>query len=135
LKIADRTGGDRSVTDLPYDDRLKVSAVPIDMYGDAIKASGSFHVTAFDLDDPADPTIGQWDFPLSDAEKNWFGKLFLYNYILECPWQKVPRHGELTIKVVFLDALTQRELEAQTIIHVTPPPPNSVATISPTTKP
>jgi hypothetical protein len=123
LKVADRTGGDRSITGLAYDDRLKIYVAPIDAYGDVIKAAGSFRVQAFDLAATGEQAIGDWKFPLADAEKNWYGKFLLYNYVLECPWQKPPRHSELTIKVTFIDALTRRQLEAQIVVHVTLPPP------------
>jgi hypothetical protein len=122
LKIADRTGGDRSTNGLAYDDRLKIYAAPLDAYGDTIKSAGAFRVQAFDLAAANDQLIGDWSFPLSDAEKNWYGKYLMYNYVLDCPWQTPPLHGELTIKVTFIDALTQRQFEAQTVVHVTPPP-------------
>jgi outer membrane murein-binding lipoprotein Lpp len=122
LKINDATGGDRSVAGMGYDDRLKIYVVPTDKYGDAIKAAGSFRVQAFDLAEKDDQSIGDWNFPALDYEKNFYGKYMSYTYVLDCPWQKPPGHGELTVKITFVDALTQRELVVQTVVHVTPPP-------------
>ena len=45
----------------------------------------------------------------------------LYGYIMKCPWQKVPTHPELTLKVTFHDELTGREIAQQKVVKVALP--------------
>jgi hypothetical protein len=106
---------------------LKVYIVPTDADGDSLKASGSFVIDAFDLADPAHPTIGHWTFDLEAARKSWVDGTLLYTYALTCPWQQtVPSHNELTIRVTFLDELSQRTFEAQRTVKVrTDEPPKT----------
>jgi hypothetical protein len=42
--------------------------------------------------------------------------------VLTCPWQVVPEHAELTIKITFVDALTGRRFTKQNVIQIQPPP-------------
>ncbi len=44
----------------------------------------------------------------------------LYTYVLECPWQTVPPHPDLTVKVTFDDELTGRRFVDQTQVKVHP---------------
>ena len=97
---------------------LKVYIVPTDGAGEPIKAAGSFVVKAFDLAGKGDSGMKQWDFPLDQAAKNWFGKATLYTYVLTLPLQEMPKRGEVTVHVTFTDALTGREFSAQRVIKI-----------------
>lgn len=104
------------------DEGLKVYVVPIDIEGDPIKAAGEFTVEAFDLSDPANPLIGRWTFDGRQKEL-WYSELMLYNFVLPCPWQhRVPGDEKLTVRVTFVDELTQRQFTAQKVVPVRPPP-------------
>lgn len=117
------TGGADLDPSKPGDEGIAVYVVPIDQTGDKLKAAGSFDIEAFDLTDPSGPLVGHWHFDLQQAKSNWVSALLEYNYVLTCPWQKViPRHPDLTVKVTFLDALTQTPFTAQRVVHVNLPP-------------
>lgn len=118
LSFGRLTGGDRRDGTSGPDDEIKVYVVPIDVVGDSLKSAGSFVVEAFDLA-AAEPRIGRWEFPLADAAKNWYGKALLYTYVLPCPLPKPPAHADLTIKVTFVEGLTQRQFVAQRDVHMT----------------
>jgi hypothetical protein len=122
LRLGRLTGGSRLDGGVPYDLGLKVYAVPFDEQSDAIKAAGTFSVQAFDLDDTAHPLLGTWDFDVQHARAAWISALGNYTYVLRCPWQTVPKHPNLTVKVTFVDVLTGRIFTEQRVVSVTPPP-------------
>jgi hypothetical protein len=97
---------------------LKVYVVPTDDAGEPLKAAGAFVVEAFDLAAGGENLIGRWEFPLADAAKNWFGKGLLYTYLLPLPLEKPPAHEQITLRVVFRDALTGREIAAQRVVKI-----------------
>jgi hypothetical protein len=119
LKLGKLTGGARTRADLPYDDAIKVYAVPTDEGGDELKAAGSFVVSAFDLADAEHPLIGQWEFGADEVRKLWYGDGLLYNYVLTAPLPRAPKHDELTIRVAFTDSLTGRKFEAERKARIT----------------
>ena len=106
----------------PGDDGLKVYITPTDGAGQQLKAAGSFVVEAFDLARGDNARIGRWEFPLDQAEKNWFGRALLYGYVLQCPWQQRPEHPDLTLKVSFTDALTGRVFMEQKVVKINASP-------------
>ena len=111
------TGGADLDPKQPGDDGLKIYVVPTDGRGQPLKAAGSFVVEAFDLAKGDNHRVGRWEFPLDQAEKNWFGEAMLYTYVLTAPWQdQRPEHGELTIRVSFTDALTGRTFIEQKVV-------------------
>ena len=124
LKFGRLTGGADLDPSRPGDEGIKVYVVPIDGTGQQIKAAGSFVVEAFDLGKSQPPRqVGRWEFPLDQAAKNWFGQALLYTYVLTCPWQAAPpQDADLTLRVTFTDALTQRQFTEQKQIRVNPPP-------------
>jgi hypothetical protein len=122
LRLEKLTGGYRPDPNKIGDVMVKVYAVPTDQYGDPIKAAGSFKVELFDLALSTNNRIGQWDFDLKTAESRWYSVLFLYDYVLNCPWQTVPTHSDLLLRVSFTDALTQRTFTVDKPITIQPPP-------------
>jgi hypothetical protein len=121
LKIGSLTGGDNPESTASSDSMLKVYAVPLDEDGVPIRAAGSFKIEAFDLQDPAKPTIGTWTFDQAQTQKSFYSTLMLYTYVLPCPWQINPAHSGLTLRVTFDDALTGREFVQQVETKVRPP--------------
>jgi hypothetical protein len=121
LWFARLTGGE-NWDGKPGDDGLKIGIVPIDQWGDAIKAAGAFKIEAFDLDEPTHPLIGTWQFSQEQSAKVFYNRLTLYTYVFRCPWQTVPRHEHLTVKVTFDDELTSREFVGQCQVAVSLPP-------------
>ena len=121
LSIGSLTGGYQPAGSL-FDMGLQVYAVPTDEQGEPIKAAGSFKVDAYDLQEPNHPLIGQWSFGPGQTRQLFYAHLSLYTYILQLPWQTVPRHHEVTIHVTFIDELTERKLTAQRVVKVNPPP-------------
>ena len=123
LKFGRLTGGADLDPSKPGDEGLKIYITPIDEAGEQLKAAGAFTVEAFDLANKDHPLVGSWRFPLSEAAHNWYGRALLYCYVLTCPWQHgPPAHADLTIKVTFTDALTQRYFIAQEIVKIRVPP-------------
>ncbi len=113
IKIGALTGGDNPDSTQAADTQLKVYVVPIDGDGTPIKAAGSFIVEVFDLGDPKFPLIGTWKFDEAHSKDLFYSQLGLYTYVLTCPWQKIPMHPNLTVRVKFDDALTGREFAGQ----------------------
>jgi hypothetical protein len=112
------TGGAKINLDSPVDDGIKVYIYPTDGSSQPIKAAGSFVVEVFDLAKQSDNLVGHWEFPVSEAKKNWYGHAMLYTYVLPCSWQNWPMHHELTLRVTFRDELTQAEFVKEKVIHV-----------------
>jgi hypothetical protein len=100
------------------DKGVEVYVVPTDGTGQQIKAAGSFVLDAFDLAAGDNVRVAHCEHPLDQAEKNWYGEAMLYTYVLKCPWQTRPKHGEVTVRVEFRDALTGRVLTGQKIVKV-----------------
>jgi outer membrane murein-binding lipoprotein Lpp len=121
LKIGNLTGGDNPNSLAGADTRLLVYAVPVDENGVPIEAAGSFKIQAFDLDDPNKPLIGTWAFNQNQIKGLFYSQLGLYTYVLACPWQTVPAHPNLTVRVTLDDALTGREFVQQVQCKVRPP--------------
>lgn len=122
LSFGRLTGGADIDPKKPGDQGLALYLEPVDQGGQVIKAAGSFDIDAFDLADPADPLIGHWHFSIEEAKDAWNGFSFVYSYVLICPWQKMPKHEDITVKATFFDELTQTPFHAQQIVHITLPP-------------
>lgn len=121
LSVGRLTGGHRPAT-AAFDDGFSVYVVPTDDDGDPIKSAGAFKIEAFQLQEPTHPLIGTWSFNLDQTRKLFYAHLSLYTYVLQCPWQIVPKHRQLTLHITFIDQLTGRQLSADRTITAEPPP-------------
>jgi len=121
LSFGRLTGGADLDPARPGDEGIKIYVVPTDQHGDPLKSAGTFVVEAFNLASQTDVRIGRWEFDSTQSMQAWYGKGFLYTYVLTCPWQSVPESGELTLKVSFTDTLTGRQLTAQRTVNVSTP--------------
>lgn len=119
LELGRLTGGLDLDGNKPGDEGVKVYIAPVDAESQPIKMAGSFTIEVFDLADKENPLIGVWTFDVAEVRKRWRGSFLDYNYVLECPWKdRVPIHDELTIKIAFLDELTQTAFKTQTVVAV-----------------
>jgi outer membrane murein-binding lipoprotein Lpp len=121
LQIGRLTGGENWDPAKPGDNGIKVEVVPVDGQGEKLKAAGSFTIDVFDLAEAADTHIAHCHFDVDQARKQWFGSGLLYAYVFKCPWDKVPAHNELTIRVTYHDELTEREFTRQQVVKVNLP--------------
>ncbi|MCC6422743.1 MAG: hypothetical protein IT447_04640 [Phycisphaerales bacterium] len=121
LSFGRLTGGADLDAGRPGDEAIKVYIGPMDQQGDVLKSAGSFVIELFDLEQADRPLLGKWEFSTQQAAKNWFGQSLLYQYILTCPWQRVPEHQKLLVRVSFTDELTGRVFVDQRDITIKPP--------------
>ena len=122
LQFGRLTGGDNPNSVIGPDTLLDVYVVPVDGQGTAVKAAGAFTVEAFDLARRSGPPlVGTWQFPLARSRDLFFDRLGQYTYVLPCPWQTIPPHPDLTVRVTFDDELTGRRFVAQTQAKAHPP--------------
>jgi hypothetical protein len=122
LEFGRLTGGADLDPNKPGDEGLAVYLDPTDQTGQVLKAAGSFDIDAFDLAESNDPHIGHWHFSLEEAKNAWNGFAFVYAYALICPWQELPKHQGITVRVTFLDELSQTAFHAEEVVHVSLPP-------------
>jgi hypothetical protein len=118
LQVGRLTGGWDGDRKSPGDEGIVVYVNPVDEAGQPIKMVGTFTVEAFDLKETDSIPVGKWTFDIEAVRKAWRGSFMDYNYVLECPWQQRPKHQELTVKVTFLDELTQVPFRAQQVVQV-----------------
>jgi hypothetical protein len=114
-----------------------VYVCPFDQSNQRLKAAGSFVVEAFDLAASGNPRLGRWTFSRDEAAKLWAGFfVFDYYYVLDCPWQRLPEHSEVLIRVSFTDELTHLTFTADDKFNVQLPlPPLVMPSTAPATEP
>jgi len=122
LNFGRLTGGADIDPTKPGDEGLAVYVFPIDQHGQKLKAAGTFDIEAFDLADPSSSLVGKWHLDLDQANAGWNSTLLEYSYAFMLPWQKTPHHPDITVKVTFMDELTQTAFTAQKVVQVTLPP-------------
>lgn len=102
-----------------YGQTLRVFVVPTDQTGDLLKAAGQFEIRAFDFDRGERALVAAWRFSDTDAAARWNGQLLQYGYVLDCPLpEPVSADDSLAVQIVFIDLLTGRRLETETIARV-----------------
>jgi len=119
----DKLSGGYDEDGLPGDDGVVIYLRPIDRDGDTIKVVGDIRVELYDLENPSgQKLIGEYFFPADEVSRYWYGKLLTQHFTLKCPWQQgPPQHRELTVRVTFVDFLTQRVVATQTTCQVNLP--------------
>jgi hypothetical protein len=121
IRFGKLTGGYDSDPKNPGDEVVKVYVVPFDTQGDVLKAAGRITAEVFDLSESDKPLVARCESSLEDAPKNWYGKALLYEYVLTCPLDRTPRGADLTVRVTFMDELTQRTFVEQKQIKINLP--------------
>lgn len=120
LRLGRLCGGSDLDPDRPGDEALRVVATPVDGEGHTLKTAGRFVIELFDLS--ADPLqIGRWELGLDETRERWIDGPLVTGYVFELPWQQTPKNRELTLKVMFEDALTGRQFRQERAIKVQPP--------------
>lgn len=102
----------------PGDDGVTVFIQPKDRQGDVLKVVGAIRVELFDLQAPeGSKLIGECIVPAEKASEHWNGQLMTYHYSIRCPWRNSapPKHDEITIRVTFVDYLSERVITAQAV--------------------
>jgi hypothetical protein len=127
IEFARLTGGADLDPIKPGDEGVKVYASPVDENGAVIQAAGTLVVEAFDLDAGKNNQLGRWEFPTPESKKLWHALLLEAAYELTCPWQHVPTHPNVTLKLTFTDELTHASYSTQKVVTVQLPPPASAA--------
>jgi hypothetical protein len=121
----------------PGDDGVKVYLEPIDQYGSVLKAPGSVTVQLYDLAAEAkDNLVGQCRYDVDQAAKCWSSGFVAYWYGFTCPWKAgPPKHDQITVRVEFVDYLTGKKFEAQTIVKAALSPPATQPATRPASAP
>jgi hypothetical protein len=118
VEIASLTGG-VELDGGPGDDGVTVYVRPIDADGDVVKVAGDIRIELFDLSAPAGQReLGECRFTVDESRKLWYGKFMTQHYTLRCPWKIAPTSPEVTIRVTFVDFLTQRVMTDQRVVTV-----------------
>ncbi len=112
--------GGADYDDKPGHDGITVYIKPIDRDGDAVKVAGDIRVQLLDLAAPkGERDVGEYFIPHDQVSLLWYGKFATYHYTVRCPWLSgPPANDEITIRVTFVDFLTQRTMTAQTVCKV-----------------
>jgi len=128
MRITKLTGGFDLNHDGGADTGVRAYVQLFDTTGDLIKAAGTFTVEVFDLAVPDKPLVGKRTFPVEEADKYWYPMPLVYSFVLPVPWSTPPQHGELTVKVTYVDELTQRTFTSETVVHAKLGPTTAPAT-------
>ncbi|HTV49019.1 MAG TPA: hypothetical protein VMG59_11310 [Phycisphaerae bacterium] len=87
--------------------------------GQALPASGTFTIEAFDLAlQNGTQRIGRWVFTPEESKQDWYGMFGLNCFAFDCPWQIPPAHRDITFHVRFVDALTGRVFTSQMPVKI-----------------
>jgi hypothetical protein len=106
FRIGRLTGGADLQPNNPNDGGLRVFVTPFDDDGHPIQATGTLTVEAFDLEQSEGSRIGRWVFTPEQLKRAWQSFALIHGFVVDCPWQKLPTHAEIALKITFDDALT-----------------------------
>jgi hypothetical protein len=119
----DRLSGGDDYDKKPGDDGVTVYIRPIDQYGDVVKVAGDVLIQIYDLAaPPGSNLVGEYPVSVDQIAGLWHGRLLTGHFTIKCPWTKPPQHSDLTVRVRFVDYLTKRVVEAQSVVKVALPP-------------
>ena len=104
----------------PGDDGVRVMIRPWDQDGDLLKVAADITIEIYDLGNPeGSQKIGTHEFTAEQARKEWYSRFATGHYTLKCPWQKgPPAHTDLTVRVEFVDLLSGKTFNAQTVCKI-----------------
>lgn len=90
----------------------------IDGAGDLVKAAGSVKVELWDLDDPGNPLLADWEVKPDELTKSWTSTMLTNYYRLKFDITGLldDTKKELTVKVVFTDYVTGKVHRDQRVI-------------------
>ncbi|MBN2377972.1 MAG: hypothetical protein JXD22_16360 [Sedimentisphaerales bacterium] len=102
------------------DDGLVIYLLVRDQQGDVIKAAGEVEIEVWDLAaGQGQQQLGQWQFEFEKLGEYWLSGALADHYKFTLAWQagKKPTHANLTVKLVFKDALEGKVFEANKLIE------------------
>ena len=107
----------------PGHDGIKVFLEPIDQHGSVIKAPGAVTIQLFELASPeAKNLLAEYRFDLDETAKHWSSGFLAHHYSFPCRWKaRLPKHGEITVRVEFLDYLTGKKHTPQQVVKIALP--------------
>lgn len=88
--------------------RVKLYIEPRDDDGEPIKAPGDLSIDAYDLSTSPNTPLDHWELSAEDIRGKWRELASLHAFVIELPWNKLPRTKEIGVTVRFKDALTLR---------------------------
>lgn len=120
--VLGRLTGGYNGDDIPGDEALQVVLEPLDPDGSAIKAPGSLHVTAFEVNEQGlKRPISSWEISPDQLRRSWRCGIFLTGYQLILPWQSWPSCERIRVLAQFTLA-DGRLFEADRDITIHLPP-------------
>ena len=102
------------------DDGVVIYLLVRDQQGDVIKAAGEVEIEVWDLAaEEGEQQLGQWRFDFETLGKYWLSGALADHYKFKSAWQagKKPTHANLTVKLVFKDALEGKVFEVNKLIE------------------
>ena len=103
-----------------YDDGIVVYLHTLDREGDKIKSAGQVRLELWDLAEAeGNRQLGQWHYDMTDLGDYWLSGPLTYHFKFEHDWPegRTPKHGNLTIKLIYNDALTGKVFEVQKLVE------------------
>jgi len=94
----------------------------LDQNGSKVKAGGDVAIELWDLQAAEGKhRLGSWHFDLNELPRHWLGGFLADHYKFSLGWPRGvrPAHENLTLSVVFKDALTGSTFETQKLISTT----------------
>lgn len=106
----------------PGYEAVRLVVVPTDSLGYPVRLPGTFTAEAFDLlSKPQPRKLGQVEIPIGKVGDLWYETYFGRYYSFEVPLTEAPSGKEITVRVVFVNALNGQSLEAQAVLPVPSP--------------
>jgi len=102
------------------DDGVVIYLLVRDRQGDVIKVAGEVEIELWDLAaEQGEQLLGEWRFDFEKLGQYWLGGPLTDHYKFKLPWQvgKKPTHANLTVKLVFRDALEGKVFEVNKLIE------------------
>ncbi|MEE8169627.1 MAG: hypothetical protein V3T70_03685 [Phycisphaerae bacterium] len=133
IEIDQRSRGYNS-DGIPGDDEVRVYVTPVDEDGDVVKADGAVYLQILDLaNPPTQQLVAESRWTPETLRALWYGRFGLRHYRFVCGWRDSapPRHAKLTVRVEFIDVLTGRRHEAQSVVDVQLPVMQQRAALNP----
>ena len=118
LEIADLSGG-YDTDGRTGDEGVVVYLRPRDADGDIVKAAGAVVIKLFDLAEPeGGRLLGSSRFSPEEIRERWHSRFLTQHFTLKCPFESLPAHEAVTVRVEFSDLLTGKTLIAEKLCQV-----------------
>lgn len=112
----------------PGHDAVRVFLTPIDRDESPLKRAGNVTVQLYDLAADKDATLlADFNYPPDRAGKHFASGLMSYHYSFDCPLpdDRPLDHDTLTVRVTFTELLTGKTFDAQKVVTLQLPAPQT----------